>query len=117
MYSSSTMNQDPFAQFKTQASGQKPGLLAKVISLLLAAGIVVLGFMFSLVALVIVAVFGLGLAVWFWWKTRAIRKLIREQQPMDDAGVSRSAAQAGDIIEGEAVREHDTASTETRLLK
>jgi hypothetical protein len=35
--------------------------------------------MFSLVALAVVAVGGLMLWGWLWWKTRAIRQQIREQ--------------------------------------
>lgn len=113
MHTSSTMNETPFQQFDSLANRRPPGLLAKIISFLLAAGMLVLGFMFSLVALIVVAVVGLGLGLWIWWKTRALRKLIREQAPMN-----RDMPPAkGDIIEGEAVREHEAAAPAVRLLK
>ncbi len=109
-----TMNQDPFAQFRT-TGGKQPGLIGRIIGLIIASGIMIVGFMFSLVALAIVAVLALVAGVWFWWKTRAIRRQLREQpasafstQPADDDGT---------IIEGEAVRENDTTDRSPRLLK
>lgn len=72
------------------------GLLGKLFATLLTAALLVLGFMFSVVVLAVVAVLGvLGLG-YFWWKTRALRRAIREQQ--------RQARQYGsdDVIEGEA---------------
>lgn len=63
--------------------------------------LLVLGFMFSVVILAVIAVLGvLGLG-FLWWKTRAVRRAIREQ-------MAASAHRQSTVIEGEA-----TVVTET----
>ena len=66
-------------------------MLRNVLALLTSAIVLILGFMFSVVVLAVVAV--LGLAVWgyVWWKTRKLRRAMREQ------------AAAGQVIDGEAI--------------
>jgi hypothetical protein len=73
-----------------------PGPIAKLFALVLGAIFLVLAFMFSLVALAVVAVGGLMLWGWLWWKTRALRKQM-QAAPMNDP----------QIIEGEFVRHPD----------
>lgn len=91
---------------------QPPKSLAgKLLSLILGAAFLVLAFMFSLVALAVVAVGGLAVWGWLWWKTRAIRKQMREQGPM------AAPADEGYIIEGEVVRETAPTSVPERLLR
>lgn len=70
-----------------------PGPIAKLFALVLGAIFLVLAFMFSLVALAVVAVGGLMVWGWLWWKTRALRKQM-QAAPMSDQ----------QIIEGEFVR-------------
>jgi len=92
------MNSDqqssPFDQ--APRPSQPPGLIAKLFALLLSAAFLVLAFMFSLVALAVVAVGGLALWGWLWWKTRALRKQMQ--------GATMNDTQ---IIEGEFVRHQD----------
>ncbi len=57
----------------------------------------VLAFMFSLVALAVVAVLGLALGGWLWWKTRALRKQIRTS--CGKPGTADMAGGGKDIIE------------------
>lgn len=92
------MNSDPQSSPFDQATrpGQPPGLLAKLLALLLGAAFLVLAFMFSLVALVVVTVGGLALWGWLWWKTRALRKQMQA-----------AAANDPQIIEGEFIRHQD----------
>jgi UPF0716 family protein affecting phage T7 exclusion len=71
------------------------GLLGKAITLIAGAVLLVLGFMFSLVLLAVIAVAGLAAWGYFWWKTRALRKAMQEQ-PLNPPG-------DGHVIEGEAV--------------
>ena len=97
--------------FKVQP-GQPRSLLAQVLTAIVGLGALILGLMFSAVFIVVLVVVGLILWAYFWWKTRAVRKQIREQmaqQGRDFTGAandSTGAASAadGDIIEGEAVR-------------
>ena len=80
---------------------QPPGLLGKIIAFVLGAGFLVLAFMFSLVALAVLAVGGLMVWGWLWWKTRAIRQQMKEMQ----ANMQKQAPVEGQIIEGEVIRE------------
>lgn len=113
MNEQATMKQPHFAQF---AAGTKPpGLLAKLLAFLLSATLFVLAFMFSVVALAVVAVVGIGVAGWFWWKTRALRRQMREQGGMASTSAHRRA-EGGQIIEGEVVRENAPSSGSGRLL-
>jgi len=66
-------------------------MFRNVLALLAGAILLILGFMFSVVILAVIAV--LGLAVWgyLWWKTRKLRRTMQEQAP------------DGQIIDGEAI--------------
>lgn len=72
-------------------------LLGKAVALVSGAILLVLGLMFSLVLVAVVAVVGLAVGTWFFWKTRHLRKAMRE------AGAMRSPPADGNVIEGEAV--------------
>lgn len=72
----------------------EPGLLGKLLALLVGAALLVLGFMFSVVLLAIVLVIGMLAFAYFWWKTRALRKAMREQRYAESV--------AGEVIEGES---------------
>ena len=102
-------------QSSTQNNPQQPGLIGKILAFIVAAAMLVLGFMFSLVALAVVAVGGLMVWGWLWWKTRAIRQQIREQSAAQ--GPMTADFSDGQIIEGEVIRESETASRPERLLR
>lgn len=72
-------------------------LLGKIFTLATAAVLLALGFMFSLVLVAVVAVVGLAVGAWFFWKTRHLRKAMRA------AGAARKPAPQGNVIEGESV--------------
>ncbi|MCG2578906.1 hypothetical protein LZ012_18080 [Dechloromonas sp. XY25] len=110
----------PYQQFGPNALAQPPrGPLAKLLAFVLSAAFLILAFMFSLVALVIVAVAGLILGGWLWWRTRQLRREINRSwssQHPTDAGTSAngpayeppsSPRRSATIIEGEAVRMTD----------
>lgn len=84
----------------------EPGPLAKFFALVLGAALLVLGFMFSVVLLGVLVVLGLGVWGYFWWKTRDLRRMMREQQAMREQTMGQQAdtsAATGHVIEGEAV--------------
>ena len=66
-------------------------MFRNVFALLIAAILLILGFIFSVVVLAVIA--GLGLALWayLWWKTRKLRRAMQEQAP------------GGQVIDGEAI--------------
>lgn len=91
---------------------QPKGFFGKLFALIAAGGLLVLGLMFSVV-IVAVAVVG-GLLFWgfMWWKTRELRRRMREQMdnPMQTP-FGDVPASGGRIIEGEVIRsEQDSAS-------
>lgn len=90
------------------------GLLGKLLTAIVGAVLLVLGFMFSVVLIAIVVAVGLGVWLWFWWKTRKLRQQLRENPP---PGWERQSAPDGDVIEGEAVivEEEITRVTSSRL--
>ena len=93
--------------------GRPPqGPLAQLLTVI--GGALVLGaaFMFSLVFFAVLAIAGLIFWLYFMWKTRALRRQMREQL---DAGAGAQASAptteaSGEIIEGEAVRVVDERS-------
>ena len=99
----------------SEAQPQPPSLLGKILAFVVGTGVLVLAFMFSLVALAVVAVGGLLVWGWLWWKTRAIRQQIREQSAAQ--GPMTTDFNDGQIIEGEVIRESETTSRPERLLR
>jgi flagellar biosynthesis component FlhA len=110
------MNPDPNL-FPPQAKNP----FIKALGFLAGAILLVLAFMFSIVALAVIAVGAVIFGGWLWWKTRALRQAIREAQIAAQAAAqaesrSRSASEhaeprAEDIIEGEFVRETTASQT------
>ena len=89
--------------------GTPPGPLAKLAAFVLSAAFMVLAFMFSLVALAVVAVLGVALGGWLWWKTRTLRKQMQQmreaQQQMGTRQGTEQPARSDQVIEGEFIRE------------
>lgn len=85
-------------------------LLGKVFALIAGVILLVLGFMFSVVLLVVFVAFGLLLGAWFFWKTRHLRKAMRE------AGPIRNPPADGNVIEGESIIVEEYRGSETPVL-
>ena len=80
---------------RTQGEVTPPSLLGRVATILAGAVALVVAFMFSVVALAIVSVvvvIGIG---YVWWKTRDLRRRLRENPP------------GGRVIDGDAVRDEN----------
>lgn len=102
MNDQATMKQPNSFYFST--SSKKPsGFLGKVVAFFLSIGLFALAFMFSLAALAVVAVVGILFVIWFWWKTRALRRQLREQSVVFETSES---PRRGQVIEGEVIREY-----------
>jgi len=101
-------SQSPFQN--ARLSRQPQGLFGKLVAALLSATFVVIAFMFSLVALAIVAIAGVALGAWLWWKTRQLRKVLREQP----RGFNNEPD--GRVFDGEAVRTDTAEASPNRLL-
>ena len=111
-----TEEQLKFRQFHASLGGQPAGPLAKIVTFLLGAALLVVGFMFSLVALAVVAVGAVLAGTWLWWKTRAVRREIREQMRQQPPVERERQPFDGRIIEGEVIRETEQPAPSGRLL-
>ncbi len=94
-------------QFRLNGNGPRlrapaPGLLGRILATLVSATALVVAFMFSLVIFAVVAAIALFAGGYLWWKTRALRRQLREQPP------------GGRIIEGEVVRDSESRDTTQR---
>jgi membrane protein implicated in regulation of membrane protease activity len=67
------------------------GPLGKILLLALAAALVVFGFIFSVALLFVAAFLAAALWVYFWWKTRSLRRAMRNR------------AKGGQVVERDAV--------------
>ncbi|BCG05354.1 hypothetical protein PPGU19_099220 (plasmid) [Paraburkholderia sp. PGU19] len=83
-----------------------PSVLAKVLAVVIGAALLVVGFAVSLVMLAVVLGAGIAIGGFVWWKTRDLRKQLREQamraQEMHEQQVRERAGQRmdiGDVIE------------------
>lgn len=95
---------------------QQAGPLGKIFAALIGAALLVLGLMFSVVIIAVAIAFGLVIWGWMWWKTRALRRQMRDQMearmaagegasaPYPDGGAAPSS---GRVIEGEVIRADD----------
>ncbi|TAJ19950.1 MAG: hypothetical protein EPO47_11665 [Rugosibacter sp.] len=70
-------------------------MLKNLLGLLTGAILLLLGFMFSVLILSVIAVIGLGVWIYFWWKTRALRRAMQANMPRQEPD--------GQIIDGEAI--------------
>lgn len=104
--------QQGFRQFGSGFSRQPASLAGRLLGFVGAVLAAILAFMFSLAALAVVAVGGVLLGGWLWWKTRAVRKQMQDQ--MQHQAQQRPAD--GYVIEGEAVRT-DSQRPSGRLLE
>jgi hypothetical protein len=84
-------------------------LISRIVALIATVALVVVGLMFSAVLLVFIATAGLIAFGYIWWKTRTIRRQMREHKAFmnsaaNDADVFKAEAFEGEIIEGEVIR-------------
>jgi hypothetical protein len=89
-----------------------PGLLRKIAALIATTALVALVLMFSAVLFAIILISGIAAFTFLWWKTRHIRKLMRnfplhgemrDSEMMGDVMWKEDVIK-GEVIEGEAIR-------------
>jgi len=82
-------------QYRLTGPGGRPapvtGVLGKLVAFVAATALVVLAFIFSVVLLAALGTGGLALFGCCWWKTRALRKRLRENPP------------GGHVVDGEVI--------------
>jgi hypothetical protein len=89
-------------KYELNSPTKSPGLLRKLAALVVTVALVGLVLMFSAVLLVIILTVGTIAGVYLWWKTRELRKHLRNFTPRE---VARETAVSGDeVFEGEVIR-------------
>lgn len=83
-------------------SANSPGLLRKAVATIATVVLAGLVLMFSAVMFAVILVAGAIATVYLWWKTRALRKQMRNFSPRG-AEMERETFQ-GEVIEGEVIR-------------
>ncbi|KAF7600443.1 MAG: hypothetical protein CGU28_03550 [Candidatus Dactylopiibacterium carminicum] len=97
----------------SRPSGRSTGLLGKVVATVAALGLLALSLMFSVVVLAVGVVGGAIAWAYLWWKTRTLRRQMREQAGMAEAVFRQRASSDakpearddGIVLEGEVIRE------------
>lgn len=82
---------------------KSPSLLGKVAKIAVTVVLIGLALMFS--ALLLLAILIVGALAWgyVWWRTRDLRKQMRQYRPSDDV-VAEGEVVKGEVIEGEVIR-------------
>ena len=93
-------------------AAKPPTLLQKVVGAVVMAGVFMLALTFSVAFFAVLLTAGVAIWGWVWWKTRALRKAMREQMDAQASagggragGYGAAAGSRGLIIEGEVIRE------------
>ncbi len=93
------MNNDQINSSSLRSSAPT-GVLGKLLTIAVGAALVVLAFMFSLLALVVVLVVGGLVFAYLKWKTRHLRRHLEEQMQQ---AANRQQPPSGQVIEGEVI--------------
>jgi hypothetical protein len=97
-------------------SANPPGLLQKIVVLVATVAMAGVALMFSAVLLAGIVIVGMIGGAWLWWRTREVRKQMRQMQEAMQNIQTRSTAEEdgafqGDVFEGEVISvkrsEHD----------
>lgn len=80
------------------AAGRGSGWFGRIVATLITGAVVVVAIMFSLAVLAIAAVAGAVFLGWLWWKTRQVRRQMR------DPSGGAAPRPEGDVIEGEVLK-------------
>jgi Flp pilus assembly protein TadB len=79
---------------------RRPGLLRKLVAAAAGAALLVGAFLVSVVVLAVLALAGAIGGAWLWWRTRELRRRVREQMQAREQGEGR-------VIEGEVIRNRE----------
>jgi hypothetical protein len=103
-------------KYISYTTDNSPGPLHKTLAIVATAALVTLGLMFSAVLLAVILLIGAMAWAYLWWKTREVRRQVREQilnrrvrsanaanEPFGGE-VFRDEELRGKVIEGEVIR-------------
>ena len=89
-------------KYRLNNPGKPAGLLRKLVALIVTGALFALVLMFSAVLFVIILVAGTIAGAYLWWKTRKLRKMMRD---LSSREVRREMMASNDeVLEGEVIR-------------
>jgi ABC-type bacteriocin/lantibiotic exporter with double-glycine peptidase domain len=89
--------------------GKPRSLVQKTVAIIATVVLAIVALMFSAVLLAVVLSVGVVVFAYLWWKTRELRKLMRNSPPPQAANdVFAGETSRGEVIEGEVVRPDDS---------
>lgn len=107
------MQHDP--RFRNALPGKPPGLLTRVFAVVAAVAITIVGLMFSVVVFAIALGVGAVVAIWMWWKMRALRKQMEQDPRFQEMRRQQQGGGRSEVIEGVVIREvHEEVREDTR---
>jgi hypothetical protein len=95
----------------SNTTAKSPGLLRKLVAFVATTALIGLGLMFSAVLFAIILIVGATAGAYLWWKTRELRKLMRNFLPRSvsmDEQIVEGEVIKGEVIEGEVIRVVET---------
>ncbi len=102
------------------ATGPGSGLLSRIVGAALGAVVLVVSLLFSAVVFSFLLAAAVLIGGYFWWRTRDVRRQLREQMAQMDAQMragttarpgDASRSQGGTVLDGDFIRERDDNST------
>lgn len=91
-------------KFISTSPSTPPGPFRKLAGVVIAVVVAVLALMFSAVLLAGIAIVGIFVGAYWWWKTRELRQHLRDLQAQAQAMERTGTASDGDVFEGEVIR-------------
>jgi hypothetical protein len=108
----------PTLDYRGARAPRSTGLLAKTLSVVLGGVVLVGGFIVSIAFFTIALAFVLAVGAYFWWKTRDLRRQMREQIQsgvgMHEARRANDTHNGGDVIEGVVISRKETSEQPRR---
>lgn len=89
-------------KYMTNDSTARTGVFRKLVALFVTVAVVALAVMFSAMLLVVIAILGTLAWAYLWWKTRALRRHMRDLQAQ--ARERAESASNDAVFEGEVIR-------------
>jgi len=99
-------------KYISHTSAKPPSLLRKTAVIVATTALAAVALMFSAMLLAFLLCVGAVAFTWLWWKTRALRRQMREQMkdfPPRGKDMGNGEVSGGEVIEGESIRVDEPA--------
>ena len=81
-----------------------PSALRKIVGVIVTVAVADVALMFSVVFFAVIAVVGVIAGSYLWWKTREVRKQMREFAAQNQSVMRAQSASNDEVFEGEVIR-------------